>query len=112
MVSYYNAADVFVFPSLTDTFGLVMLEALACGVPVAAFPVMGPRDVVTDDLVGCLDEDLVVAIETALRCRPEDCVAFAEKRSWTACAETFRSYLHKFDPNIIQGADVLSAPAS
>ena len=112
LVSYYNAADVFVFPSLTDTFGLVMLEALACGVPVAAFPVMGPKDVVTDDKVGCLDEDLSVAIETALTLCPEDCVAFAKKRSWTACAETFRSYLHQFDPTMIHGADVLSATAS
>src|SRR5258707_8500346 len=58
LVRYYAAADVFVFPSRTDTFGLVMLEALASGLPVAAFPVPGPLDVIADSGVGCLDEDL------------------------------------------------------
>lgn len=112
LASYYNVADVFVFPSLTDTFGLVMLEALACGVPVAAYPVMGPRDVVTDDNVGCLHEDLSEAIKVALTRRSADCVAFAKQRSWTASAETFRSYLHPFEPTMPHGAGVSSATAS
>jgi glycosyltransferase involved in cell wall biosynthesis len=99
LVSYYNAADVFVFPSLTDTFGLVMIEALACGVPVAAFPVMGPKDVITSKKIGCLDEDLHAAIRNALQKNREDCRAFAEARSWKASAETFQSYLHEFDPS-------------
>lgn len=102
LVSYYNAADVFVFPSLTDTFGLVMLEALACGVPVAAYPVMGPRDVITDERVGCLDEDLAKAVATALTLANDDCLEFARARSWRACAETFRSYLHEFDPKVLE----------
>jgi glycosyltransferase involved in cell wall biosynthesis len=101
LASYYNAADVFVFPSLTDTFGLVMLEALACGVPVAAYPVMGPRDVITDPGIGCLDEDLSRAVHTALTLARADCRAFAEQRSWVASAATFRSYLHEFDPALI-----------
>jgi len=98
LVSYYNAADVFVFPSLTDTFGLVSLEALACGVPVAAFPVMGPRDVITDPAVGTLDEDLAAAVRRSLTLDRDACVAFARARSWRASAETFRAYLHEFDP--------------
>src|SRR5262249_22628673 len=53
----YANADVFVFPSKTDTFGLVMIEAMACGIPVAAYPVVGPIDIVTDLKVGCLDSD-------------------------------------------------------
>jgi glycosyltransferase involved in cell wall biosynthesis len=62
LVEHYGAADVFVFPSKTDTFGLVLLEALACGTPVAAFPVTGPIDVVRDAKVGALDEDLGRAV--------------------------------------------------
>ena len=65
----YANADVFVFPSKTDTFGLVMIEAMACGVPVAAYPVVGPIDVVTDPKVGCLDDDLGRAVEVALQDR-------------------------------------------
>ena len=61
LAPYYSAADVFVFPSRTDTFGNVMIEALACGAPVAAFPVPGPIDVVTDPRIGVLSEDLRAA---------------------------------------------------
>ncbi|RED46136.1 glycosyltransferase family 4 protein [Aestuariispira insulae] len=103
LVSYYNAADVFVFPSLTDTFGLVMLEAMACGVPVAAYPVMGPKDVVTDEKVGSLHDELGVAVNRALGLKRADCRAFAVERSWENCAKTFRSYLHEFDPAMIHG---------
>ncbi|HSG88160.1 MAG TPA: glycosyltransferase family 1 protein [Pseudomonadales bacterium] len=89
LAEYYARGDVFVFPSRTDTFGLVMLEAMACGTPVAAYPVTGPRDVVVDGVTGALDADLGRAIERALTCRREDCRAFAEANSWTAVARTF-----------------------
>jgi glycosyltransferase involved in cell wall biosynthesis len=83
---HYAAGDVFVFPSKTDTFGLVLLEALACGTPVAAFPVTGPLDVITDSKVGVLDEDLEQAVTQALTLKREDCRAFALKASWESCA--------------------------
>jgi glycosyltransferase involved in cell wall biosynthesis len=88
-----SAADVFVFPSKTDTFGLVMLEAMACGVPVAAFPVEGPIDVITSDRVGCLDYDLGKAIKAALSCSREECVAFAQQHSWQQVAQMLQEAL-------------------
>ena len=84
----YAGADVFVFPSLTDTFGLVMIEALACGTPVAAFPVAGPRDIVTDD-VGALSFQLDRAIDAALYCDSAACVALARRYSWEAATAQF-----------------------
>jgi 1,2-diacylglycerol 3-alpha-glucosyltransferase/glucuronosyltransferase len=83
----YAAADVFVFPSRTDTFGLVMLEALASGVPVAAFPVPGPLDVIGDSGAGVLDEELGRAIAGALRIDPARCREHAGRFSWLVCAE-------------------------
>lgn len=93
LARYVAAADVFVFPSLTDTFGLVMLEALACGVPVAAFPVSGPRDVILSERVGCLNSSLKKAIETALTLNPQDCREYALGYSWSDCAYRFESHL-------------------
>jgi glycosyltransferase involved in cell wall biosynthesis len=93
LARYYNAADVFVFPSLTDTFGLVMLEALACGVPVAAFPVTGPLDVIGDSGSGVLDRDLRKAALGALDIRPELARARALALSWDRVVEEFLSYL-------------------
>jgi glycosyltransferase involved in cell wall biosynthesis len=85
----YAASDVFVFPSRTDTFGLVLLEALASGLPVAAFPVTGPRDVIGSEPVGVLDEDLRNACLQALRISPQACLEFAAKHTWEASARAF-----------------------
>jgi glycosyltransferase involved in cell wall biosynthesis len=85
----YSSADVFVFPSRTDTFGLVMLEALACGTPVAAFPVQGPLDVVGGSDVAVLDEDLRKAALQALRIDRSRCRSFAERFSWRAATAQF-----------------------
>ncbi|MEM9173571.1 MAG: glycosyltransferase family 1 protein, partial [Pseudomonadota bacterium] len=86
-------ADVFVFPSKTDTFGLVMLEAMACGVPVAAFPVPGPIDVVTDGVTGILNEQLDIACEKALSLSRDDCRQYALAHSWVRSTEQFASHL-------------------
>jgi glycosyltransferase involved in cell wall biosynthesis len=85
----YAAADVFVFPSKTDTFGLVLLEALASGVPVAAFPVTGPRDVVGSAKVGVLCEDLRLACLAALKLSRQNCREFAASQGWEASARAF-----------------------
>jgi glycosyltransferase involved in cell wall biosynthesis len=87
LADHYAAGDVFVFPSKTDTFGLVLLEALACGTPVAAFPVTGPIDVITDPNVGVLNEDLEQAVTQALTLSRKDCRDFALKASWESCAK-------------------------
>lgn len=89
LAAAYAQADVFVFPSLTDTFGLVLLEALASGVPVAAYPVQGPLDVIGDAPVGCLSDDLKAAIETALEVPPDRCRDFALGFSWAASTDQF-----------------------
>jgi glycosyltransferase involved in cell wall biosynthesis len=93
LVRSYAGADVFVFPSRTDTFGLVLLEALAAGTPVAAFPVTGPIDVITDEQVGALDEDLRAACLKALNCDRSMARRHAEAWSWDACVAQFRAAL-------------------
>jgi glycosyltransferase involved in cell wall biosynthesis len=98
LAKYYAASDVFVFPSLTDTFGLVLLEALACGVPVAAYPVAGPLDVIGDAPVGCLHEDLATAVQRALSASPEACRAHAESYSWEASTQQFLANIAPFPP--------------
>jgi glycosyltransferase involved in cell wall biosynthesis len=85
----YAGANVFVFPSKTDTFGLVLLEALASGLPIAAFPVTGPRDVIGTAPVGVLDDDLRTACLAALRISPQACLEFAAKHTWEASARAF-----------------------
>ena len=85
----YAGADVFVFPSRTDTFGMVLLEALAAGLPVAAYPVPGPLDVIGSAPVGALDEDLRKAALAALEIPRERCRAFALEHSWEASARQF-----------------------
>ncbi|MEQ8396041.1 glycosyltransferase family 1 protein [Thalassobaculum sp.] len=89
LAQHYASADVFVFPSLTDTFGLVLLEALACGVPVAAYPVMGPRDVIGDSGTGVLSDDLRQAALDALDIPADRCRAWALRYSWEASARQF-----------------------
>lgn len=84
----YAGADVFVFPSRTDTFGLVMIEALACGTPVAAFPVPGPLDILTDD-VGAMSEDLARAIDAARYCARKACAAHGAGFSWESATRQF-----------------------
>lgn len=84
----YAGADVFVFPSRTDTFGLVMIEALACGTPVAAFPVAGPIDIVTDN-VGALSDDLDRAIAAALYSARARCAEYGAQFSWELAARQF-----------------------
>lgn len=93
LAQHLSAADVFVFPSRTDTFGLVMLEALACGTPVAAYPVTGPVDVVTSGTDGVLDADLRRAALAALGIDREACRATALRRTWRAASERFLAYL-------------------
>jgi glycosyltransferase involved in cell wall biosynthesis len=93
LASHLAAADVFVFPSLTDTFGLVNLEAMACGVPVAAYPVTGPIDVIEEGVTGALDEDLARAAERALHLSPATCREKALQWSWDECTRQFESHL-------------------
>jgi len=88
LASAYAGADVFVFPSRTDTFGLVMIEALACGTPVAAYPVAGPIDVLSDG-VGAMHADLDRAIAAALRRDRTACAAYGRGFSWAASARQF-----------------------
>jgi 1,2-diacylglycerol 3-alpha-glucosyltransferase/glucuronosyltransferase len=89
LAAHVAAADVFVFPSLTDTFGVVQLEALACGTPVAAFPVMGPIDVIADRPVGVLHTDLRRACVGALSISREACRNFALSYSWENSTRQF-----------------------
>jgi glycosyltransferase involved in cell wall biosynthesis len=93
LAAHLAAADVLVFPSLTDTFGLVNLEAMACGVPVAAFPTTGPIDVIEDGVTGALDADLARAAQRALGLDPGACRARALQSSWTACTREFEANL-------------------
>jgi len=91
LADHYRSADLFVFPSKTDTFGMVLIEAMACGLPIAAYPVTGPVDIVTADFLGALDEDLSKAASRAmLYGTPEQRAAHArENYSWRRAAEQF-----------------------
>jgi glycosyltransferase involved in cell wall biosynthesis len=99
LTAHLAAADVFVFPSLTDTFGVVQLEALACGTPVAAFPVTGPKDVIADHSIGALDHDLRSACLRALTMSREACRDFALERSWENSARQFIGNLTALQPS-------------
>lgn len=93
LAAHLAAADIMVFPSLTDTFGLVNLEAMACGVPVAAFPVAGPIDVIEDGVTGALDADLAAAARRALGVDPRACRERALRADWNASTRQFESNL-------------------
>jgi glycosyltransferase involved in cell wall biosynthesis len=111
LATVYAAADVFVFPSRTDTFGLVLLEALASGLPVAAFPVTGPRDVIGDAPVAVLSEDLRAACLSALHILRQACVEFAKLHTWEAAARAFIENMAQINavPAEIEPADFISA---
>lgn len=93
LAEVYAGADVFVFPSKTDTFGLVLLEALACGTPIAAYPVTGPIDVLGSGGAGAMNEDLREACLAALRIDRADARAWAERFSWSAASVQFANNL-------------------
>ena len=113
LASAYAGADVFVFPSKTDTFGLVIIEALSAGTPVAAYPVPGPGDIVRDG-AGALDEDLDKAIAAALTCDRDDAAALGARYNWPACTAQFATAL-TFIPaeaapkSAARGSTILSA---
>jgi len=102
LAEHYASADVFVFPSLTDTFGNVLLEALACGVPVSAYNVMGPKDVVANGSVGILGDNLRESALAALDIDRKDCRSYAELFSWAACARRFSEIIA--EANCVQQA--------
>jgi glycosyltransferase involved in cell wall biosynthesis len=116
LASAYAGADVLAFPSRTDTFGLVMIEALASGVPVAGYPVPGPLDVVGPDgfgpdgrapgRIGALGHDLAEAMARALTARRADCVAHGRRYAWDACVDQFLAALVTGD-----GRSVAAVPA-
>lgn len=93
LAAHYAAGDVFVFPSRTDTFGVVMLEANACGLPIAAYPVTGPIDVVQQGQTGYVYKDLKQAALDALELSSDPCIAFAHRNSWGRCAQTVIDHL-------------------
>ena len=105
LAMHLAAADVMVFPSRTDTFGLVNLEAMACGVPVAAYPVTGPIDVIQDGRTGALDTDLAAAARRALGVDPAACREYALHSGWDVCTR-------EFEGNLTPSRPGASAPAA
>jgi len=93
LAAHFANADVFVFPSKTDTFGLVIIEAMATGTPVAAYPVSGPVDIIPGSGAGIVNEDLKIACLKALELSRQDARSHAEKYSWDAVSDVFFNYL-------------------
>ena len=89
LASYFASSDVFVFPSKTDTFGIVIIEALKCGLPVAAYPVAGPKDIFNGTNIGSLNNDLKKAALEALKSNRSACIEHAKKYTWENCAKIF-----------------------
>ncbi|WP_315755349.1 MULTISPECIES: glycosyltransferase family 1 protein [unclassified Bradyrhizobium] len=113
LTAHMAAADVFVFPSLTDTFGVVQLESLACGTPVAAFPVTGPLDVIAGHPIGAIDWDLRAACLKALTMSRETCRAFALDRSWENSARQFIGNLAVLQPSrVVRPTPVLAGQSA
>jgi len=108
LAAYLAGGDVFVFPSQTDTFGLVILEAMACGLPVAAYPVTGPKDIINEGKTGKLDADLQKAALNALSLQKKDCINYARENSWQKCSEVFSGYMYNNLPeNQVKTAQML-----
>jgi glycosyltransferase involved in cell wall biosynthesis len=93
LAHYYANADVFVFPSRWETFGIVMIEAMACGTPVAAYPVQGPMDVVDEGITGCMNEDLTMAIDSCLKINRGTVWEGSQQWNWQRAWEIFRDNL-------------------
>lgn len=100
LAHYYANADVFVFPSRTDTFGVVMLEAMSCGTPVAAYPATGSIDVIENGVNGYVDNDINAAVQMALLCDRSQVEISSLVYSWESCADIFLKNLTKIDPKL------------
>jgi glycosyltransferase involved in cell wall biosynthesis len=98
LAEYYANADVFVFPSKTDTFGVVMLEAIACGTPIAAYPVTGPSDIVVNGVNGYMNDNLETAIKYALTCNRDVVNESSSEYTWTNCTAAFLNNLSLIKP--------------